>query len=102
MEYLILDKVIDHVERQGEFGTLIIIFFERDETFGIILRKYRPAELNGGRTDIDTKISRVICKTELIAVAAAKFDYGLNLVLGNEIIQDISFELSETVIRPTA
>src|SRR2546428_3364332 len=91
-EDVVFHQVENYVQREGEVRSLSCILFDEPKGFRAIGRKLLSTHGNGGLADVEAQIPRVLGKPELMAIAAAEFDRGLHVVLGNESVEDIRLE----------
>lgn len=103
VEDVVLDEVVDDVEREGEVGLDgggEETGFE--ETFGGIVGEESAAYLDGFGGDVDAGVVGIAGEFELSPVAAAVLDDGGDAVLLDEGVEEVGLEPGQAVVAACA
>ena len=102
VEDVVLDQVVDHVERQCELSALAGVVPEQGKALRRVAVKALATQRDSALADVEAQVPRVARKCQLVAVAAAELDHRLNTMLGDELVQDCGLELGVLAIRAGA
>lgn len=72
------------------------------KTFTFILGKFCPAKGQGGRRNVQSDVLRILCKRQLISIAASKLNDRADFLFHNKVIKNSRFEISKLPVRARA
>jgi len=105
---LILQQVVNHVQRQREIGLKQAGMIAEAEgiiyikALGLIAGKLPHAMPDDGGRHIQPQVLRILRQRELVAVAAAELYHRMEMMLFYKAIQELRLEIGQVAVGATA